>query len=522
MAFDLIIRGGEVIDGTGSEPVLADVAVDDDRIVAVGQLSDAEAGREIDARGMVVAPGFIDVHNHSDGWLLKEKNFQCKTLQGFSTEVIMADGISYAPVSRENWREWIHYLRPLNGLSMQDYDGWETLGEYMQRLDGCTAQNVATHVPYANVRALVNGFGPRPIDDSQQPRIRKLIEREMDAGAVGLSTGLDYIAQNFSTTDELVDACLPVAERGGFYVTHVRYKRTLLPALEEAFEIGRRAQIPVHISHLKIHDPPSHEEVFEVIDKAEADGVEVTFDVYPYQSGSTMLNYILPYEIWENGPLAATAMMADPVTAKRVLDAVDAYRRDLDQLRLAWVHGNLRRDQVGKTLRQIVDASGKPVADALLDLLIEENMAVLCVVNEGDDALVEPMLQHRRCMIGTDGIYQPGGHVHPRVYGSSGRFLGELVRDKKLMSLAEAIYKMTGLPAWRFGLAGRGELKEKNFADLVVFDPAEIQGPASYEDPCQYTRGVRHLLVNGQPVVVDGEAIEMEASPPGRYLKYRQ
>jgi N-acyl-D-amino-acid deacylase len=520
VAFDLIVRGGEVIDGTGGQPFRADVAIHGDRIVAVGQFQDAEAGRVIDASGMVVAPGFIDVHNHSDGWLLKEKNFQCKTLQGFSTEVLMADGISYAPVDRDNWREWIHYLRPLNGLSLQDYDGWETLGDYMQRLDGRTAQNVATHVPYANIRALVNGFGSRPIDDSQAVRIRRLIEREMDAGAVGLSTGLDYIAQNFSTTDELVDACRPVAERGGFYVTHVRYKRTLIPALEEAFEIGRRAQIPVHISHLKIHDPPSHEEVFAAIERAEGDGVEVTFDVYPYQSGSTMLNYILPYEIWEDGPLAATAKMADPVVGRRVIDAVNAYRRDLDQLRLAWVHGNNRPDQLGMTLQQIVEESGKSAADALLDLLIGANLAVLCVVDEGDDTLVEPMLQHPRCMIGTDGIYQPGGHVHPRVYGSSGRLLGELVRDKKLMSLAEAVHKMTGLPAWRFGLTGRGEIKADNFADLVVFDPEEIQGTATYEHPCQYTRGVKHLIVNGQSVVSDGDALTMEESPPGRFLKY--
>jgi len=521
VTFDLIVRGGEVVDGTGKEPVAADVAINGDRIVAVGQLADAEAGRVIDASGMVVAPGFIDVHNHSDGWLLKEPNFKCKTLQGFSTEVLMADGISYAPVDQSNWREWIHYLRPLNGLSLSDYDGWETLGDYMQRLDRRTAQNTATHVPYANVRALVNGFGSRPIDDSQAVRIRKLIEREMDAGAVGLSTGLDYIAQNFSTTDELVEACLPVAERGGFYVTHVRYKKTLLPAMEEAFEIGRRAKIPVHISHLKIHDPPSHEEVFAAIERAEAEGLEVTFDVYPYQSGSTMLNYILPYEIWEDGPLAATAKMADPVVGRRVMDAVNAYRRDLDQLRLAWVQGHDRRDQVGMTLDQIVDQSGKSAADTLLDLLIEENLGVLCVVDEGDDALVEPMLQHPRSMLGTDGIYQPGGHVHPRVFGSSGRFLGELVREKKLMSLAEAVHKMTGLPAWRFGLTGRGEIKADNYADLVVFDPLTIEGPASYDDPCQYTRGVKHLLVNGQSVVSDGEAVELKEPRPGRFLKYR-
>ncbi len=522
MTFDLVIRGGEIIDGSGADRWQGDIGINDDRIAAVGELENAEAGAVIDARGMVVTPGFIDVHNHSDGWQLKEPNFQSKTLQGFSSEVLMADGISYAPVDRHNWRDWIHYLRALNGLVQSDYDGWESISDYMQRLDRRTSQNVIAHIPYANIRALVNGFGVRPIDDSQIVRMRNLIEEEMEAGAVGLSTGLDYICQCFSDTDELVQACEPVAKAGGIYVTHVRYKKTLLPALEEAFEIGKRAGLPVHISHLKIHDPPSHEEVFELIDRAEADGVEVTFDVYPYQSGSTMLSYLLPYDIWEDGPLAATAKLADPVIASRVKTAFEAYRRDLDQLRVAWLPGHDRQADIGKTLQQVVDESGKPMADALLDLLIDQHLTVLCVIDEGDDALVEPMLAHRRCMLGTDAIYQPGGHVHPRAYGSSGRMLGTLVREKGLMTLETAVHKMTGFPARRFGMLDRGEIQRGFFADLAIFDPELIAGTASYDDPCQPTVGIRELLVNGQAVVAAGEAVEPGEQAPGRWLKYQR
>lgn len=522
MTFDVIVRGGEIIDGSGADRFQGDVGINDDRITAVGDLSEAESATVIEATGMVVTPGFVDVHNHSDGWQLKYPQFESKTLQGFSTEVLMADGISYAPVNEHNWRDWIHYLRGLNGLVQSDYDGWETISDYMGRLDRRCSQNLIAHIPYANIRALVNGFGVRPIDDSQVLRMRSLIKEEMEAGAVGLSTGLDYICQCFSDTDELVQACEPVADAGGIYVTHVRYKKTLIPALEEAFEIGRRTGVPVHISHLKIHDPPSHDEVFEAIEKAVAHGVDVSFDVYPYQSGSTMLNYLLPYDIWENGPLAAAGMLADPVIRGRVRTAFEAYRRDLDQLRLAWLPGHARRGDIGKTLQQLVDESGKPMADALIDLLIDQNMTALCVINEGDDALIEPMLAHPRAMLGTDAIYQPGGHVHPRAYGSTGRMLGTLVREKNVMSLETAIHKMTGFPAARFGLVDRGEIQRGFFADLVVFDPDRIAGEATYDQPCQPTEGIEYLLVNGQAVVADGQPIQPDEEAPGRWLKYRR
>ncbi|MGH7202170.1 MAG: amidohydrolase family protein, partial [Planctomycetaceae bacterium] len=241
--FDLLIRGGEVIDGARSRRSKADVGVRGDRIAAVGELSEADARRVIDAAGKVVAPGFIDVHNHSDGWLLRTPHLTPKTLQGFTTEILAADGISYAPVDEHTATDWLFYLRSLDGLRLEDYRGWRTLREYLDCIAGRNVQNAAAHVPYANVRALSCGFGPAAPDDFQMRQIQSEIRRAMDEGAVGLSTGLDYIVQFRATTDELIAACRPVAEAGGLYATHMRYKIGLLPALEEAFEIGRRSGV---------------------------------------------------------------------------------------------------------------------------------------------------------------------------------------------------------------------------------------------------------------------------------------
>src|SRR5687768_10048295 len=215
--FDLLIQNGTIIDGTRKPRFAGDVGIRGDRIEAVGSVGSAATRRTIDARGKIVAPGFIDVHNHSDGWLLKHANFWPKTSQGFTTEVLMADGISYAPVDERTWRQWFYYLRSLNGLRLEDYRGWRSIADYMQLLDGGTAQNVATHIPYANVRTLSCGFGRNPPDDYQMRSIQAEIRAGMEAGAVGLSTGLDYLAQCFSSTDELVAACRAMAPYNGLY-----------------------------------------------------------------------------------------------------------------------------------------------------------------------------------------------------------------------------------------------------------------------------------------------------------------
>jgi N-acyl-D-amino-acid deacylase len=531
--FDLLLSGGTVIDGTGSPRSAADVAVTGDRIAAVGRLAGASAARTIDCTGRIVAPGLIDVHNHSDGWMLACPHQTWKTSQGFTTEVLMADGISYAPVSEQNWRQWLYYLKSLNGLTLDQYTGWRTLADYMALLDGRNVQNAAFHVPYANVRALACGHGrTQPADDFQLRTIREEIRRGMDAGAVGLSTGLDYIEQHYATTDELVAACAAIEPYGGLYVTHVRYKAGLLPALREAVEIGRRAGVKVHISHLKGTSEQEVQEVLTLLDGARRD-VDLSFDVYPYQRGSTMLNYLLPYEVWQDGPLGVLGNLDRPETRARFRAGLDALAVPLDQITIAWSAVVLREGEapaepragesprpmvgglIGKTLAEFIEERGKPIEEALIDLLIDSNLATLMVVGPFDkDQLVEPLVAHDLAILGSDGIYFPGGHVHPRVFGSAGRWLGPLVRDRKVQSLEQAVHKASGKSAARYGLGGRGVIREGAFADLIVFDEKTISDRATYNQPQQECVGVETVIVNGRQI-----RPSIDKSLPGRVLK---
>lgn len=522
LPFDVLIRSGTVIDGTKRPRFQADVGIRGDRIAGLGELGDVPATSTIDARGKIVAPGLIDVHNHSDGWMLKTPHLTPKTKQGFTTEVLMADGISYAPVNEHTAQEWLFYLRALDGLRLDEYRGWQSLGEFVELIDGRNVQNAATHLPYANVRSLVCGFGRQHVDDFQMRSIQAEIRTGMSQGAVGLSTGLDYIVQCFSTTDELVEACRAVAEFDGLYVTHMRYKKGLLPALQEAVDIGRRAGVRVHISHLKPQSPRQADEVLAYIDDVARNEVDFSFDLYPYQPGSTMLSYLLPYEVWEDGPTAALGKLGDATVRARFRQGLKSYGLDLDHIRLAWVAGKENARHQGKCLKEYVDAVGHPPEEVLADLLIEERLAVLLVFDKGDDAAVDPFLQHDRSMIGTDGIYTEDGPIHPRMYGSAGRVLGSCVRDRKLFSLEEAVYKLSGFAAERFGLANRGVVREGAYADLVVFDADGIADHATYVNPRQHTAGVEAVLVNGVAVIADSTPVEsLGDALPGRFLNFR-
>lgn len=517
--FDLLLRGGTVIDGTGSPRVPADVGILADRIDAIGDLAGAQAARTIDCSGLIVAPGLIDVHNHSDGWMLTQPHQTWKSIQGFTTEVLMADGIGYAPVSESNWRQWLHYLRSLNGLMLADYRGWRSIADYLSLLEGRNVQNAATHVPYANVRTLACGFGPAPPDDYQMRQIQAEIRQGMEAGAVGLSTGLDYISQCWASTDELVAACSTIKPFDGLYVTHVRYKLGLLPALQEAVEIGRRADVRVHISHLKGTSEREVEEVLAFLDAARKQ-VDLSFDVYPYQRGSTMLNYLLPYEVWEDGPLAVLSKLDAREIRARFRAGLDALALPLDQITIAWSAATYGERLAGLSLAEFVAQQNRPIEEALTDLLIDSNLATLLVLGSPNDHLVEPLIKHDLAILGSDGIYFSGGHVHPRVFGSAGRWLGPLVRDRKLFSLEDAIHKASGKAATRFGLPERGMIRKAAAADLFVFNAAQIVDRATYTNPAQLTTGVEHVLIGGRLVIESGAPVENLPQPlPGRFLR---
>jgi N-acyl-D-amino-acid deacylase len=519
--FDLVIRGGTIVDGSRKKGYSADIGIQGDKISAIGKIESNQGQRVIDATGKVVAPGFVDTHNHSDAWLLKTPHLYSKTSQGFTSEVIMADGISYAPVQRGNIYEWIYYLRGLNALRYEEYKGWESLGEYMAQLDRKNVQNSITHIPYANVRVNACGFGRAQPDDFQMRAMRREVEQGIEQGAVGLSTGLDYIVQCWASTDELVEVSKPLAQVQGLYVTHMRYKMGTLQALQEAVEIGKRAGVPVHISHLKGTTPGDIEAILNYIDTVAVHEVDFSFDVYPYLPGSTMLNYLLPYDVWDTGPIGVVERLRRPDVRARFAKSLEHLR--LDATHIAWVAGKENSKHQGKMLSEYVDEVGLEPVDALLNLLIEENLAVLLVMHQGDDDLIEPFLAHEKYMIGTDGIYHEDGAVHPRQYGSTGRILGTWVRERQRLSLEDAIYKLAGYPAERFGLANRGQLREGWFADVVVFDAIQIQDRATFENPHQVNSGMEHVIVNGVAIVQNGDPNEELTGPlPGRALRFKK
>jgi N-acyl-D-amino-acid deacylase len=513
---DLLIRGGEIIDGQKTPRYQADVGVQGDRIAVVGNLNSAEAITVIDATDMVVAPGFIDVHTHSDAVLLSTPHLVSKTMQGFTTEFLMLDGISYAPLSRHTAASWIQYLRPLDGLRFEQYSGWETIAQYMALLHERTAQNVATFVPYGNVRTLALGFGERTPNDYQLADIQGLVSQGMAEGAAGLSTGLDYVDQCFASTDELVAAARGMRAQHGIYVTHVRYARGTLDGVREAVEIGRRAGVPVHISHLKGDSEADAEAIIDYIDLVAINEVDFSFDVYPYMSSSTMLQYLLPLEFWTDGVMAAYGKLADPVLRDRFQRKLDRYH--LEDVTIAWVASRHNSKYHGESLADYVAATGRRAADALCDLLLEEGMAVLLVFHRQEDGLEAAFLEHPCYMMGSDGIYFPDAALHPRQFGSGARLLGHYARRKRLFSLEDAVYKMSGFPAARFKLRGRGVIRVNNYADLVVFNPDTINDRATFDNPRRLAQGVEHVLVNGKPIIFDGEVVA--GATPGRYLQF--
>ena len=326
---------------------------------------------------------------------------------------------------------------------------------------------------------LACGWGRAPADDTQINLMRHDAATAMAEGAVGLSTGLDYVAQCFSTTDEIARVTEAIAPHG-VYVTHVRYKEGTVRGIKEAVEIGRRAGVPVHISHLKAPTAALADEILSYVDNVAVNEVDFTFDIYPYLPGSSLLAMLLPYEVWEQGPLAAPARLREPLIRQRFAALLKADHYELDRITIAWTASRDNAAWRGRTVAEYVDQSGKPAAEAICDFLLEEHFAVTMVIDTGDDRLVEPFVKHPKQMVGSDGIYFADGVIHPRMYGTATRLLGPLVRDRRLFSLEEAVYKLSGFPAARFGLTDRGVIREQNVADLVVFDPATIADRATF------------------------------------------
>lgn len=519
--FDLVLTGGRVVDGTGTPWFRADVAIRGDRIAAVGALGRAEARQRLDVAGKVVAPGFIDMHVHADLALLADPLHEAAIRQGVTTYLLGQDGVAMAPASPDTLAYMRRYTAGFSG-PFEVPDRWSTMAEYLACFDRRTAVNVACLVPNGNVRMDAMGLETRPPAPDELRRMRAVVRQAMEEGAVGLSSGLDYIPSRYATTEELVELCRELAPFGGVYVTHMRgySPDTVLGAMDEVFRIAREAGIAVHISHFN----SQAELVLPRLDAARAGGVDVTFDLYGYLAGSTILGMVaLPPWVQEGGPEPTLGRLADPAVRKRLRDeGFTGPRGPFGEVRLSYVEAPAYRAYEGLTIAEAASrATGRSdpggLMDFVCDVLVASDLAVGCVVphQQRGEADVRAMMRHPAMMGGSDGIFA-GGHPHPRGWGCFVRYLGHYVREARTWTVEEAVQHLAALPARRLGLVNRGLIRPGMAADLVVFDPTRIADRATYEDGRQPATGVTHVLVNGEPVLLDGDRTPAR---PGRALR---
>ena len=524
--YDLLITGGRVIDGTGTPWYWADVAVQDDRIVEMGPLVGSAARRIVKANGRIVCPGFIDVHTHSDLVPLVNPLQESKIRQGVTTEVVGHDGLGLAPVTPRTAAMLRDQLAGLNGRPDVDWD-WSTVTTYLDRFDHQVAVNITMLVPHGTVRMAVMGMENRAPTRGEMGQMKRLVDQGMREGAIGLSAGLTYAPAMFATDDEMVELCKALVPYHGFYCTHHRnYGMEALKAYHDSIEIGRRAGVPVHLTHCHLGYPVNKgraPELLAAIDQARAEGVEVTMDTYPYLAGSTYLHAFLPAWMHEGGSEATLVRLKLPDIHQRLRQEMEVTGSDgfsgvpmgWEMIQIAGIFGDHDPTLVGMFLPGAAARAGQTPYDFFVDLLVQTHLGVSCLVHNGNEENVQTILQHPAHVVSSDGILV-GERPHPRGYGAHVKFLAHYVRDMGLLSWEEGIRKMTSAAARRIGCLDRGIIRPGLMADLVVFDPDALCDTATYENPRSYPEGVPFVAVNGTLVVEEGKAT---GATPGRALR---
>ena len=518
--YDLIIRHGQVVDGSGRAGFTGDIAIKNDRIARIGNLRNAKAAREIDARGQVVAPGFIDMLGQSEQYVLIDPRVMSKVMMGVTTE-ITGEGESIAPLNDRILKEQEDFNRRFN-LTVD----WRTLDQYFNRLSKQGAGvNLGTFVGATQIREYVIGYDNRPPTAAELEQMKNLVAAAMKDGALGLSTSLQYVPARFAKTDEIVELAKVARQYGGIYITHQRSEANAIDdSMKEVFEIARRANIPAEIWHFKTAYQKNWGRMPEMLRRialARRQGLKITADVYPYIAGSTSLSACLPPWALEGGTDRMIGRLKDPATRERLKNEISTDPKDWENIYLgsggpggiligAVTNRELENWQ-GKRLAEIAAAQNKDPLDALLDFIIADHGqtgAIFFMMQESD---MQAALKSPFVTFCTDSGARAkdgplaGSKSHPRGWGSYPRILGRYVRDEKLLPLELAIHKMTGLPASNVGLKQRGLLRPGYFADVTIFDPKTVIDRATFEDPNQYPVGINFVIVNGQIEVDNGE-----------------
>jgi N-acyl-D-amino-acid deacylase len=532
-AYDLVIRNGKIVDGTGNPWFHGDLAVKGAKIAAMGKIAPGAGQREIDAKGLVVAPGFVDAHSHSEFTLLQDGDAQSKIRQGVTTEVL-GESSSPGPFQGE-----LFFPR---GIKVKDkVENWSTLGGYFDAVErGGISTNVASYVGLGNIWRCVMGNSHKRPTPAQMEKMKDLVDEAMRNGAAGLSCCLAQAPDSLASTDDVVELCKVVARHGGIFCTHIRTEGVeVFDAIREAIEIGRRAGVTVEILHVKIADQKCWgrmNEIVKLVDDARRQGINVGANVYPYTRGNNNLVSIIPPWAHEGGMARMLTRLKDPADRSRI-------KKEIQEGIPGWynhytaVGGDWSRMLVsgsgsfsGLTMDRILEArrkSKKPAPDPLddfLDFLAEQGGSVSTVYDHHTEKDMNLAMIQPWCSIGSDGLALATsgptrqGHAHPRSFGTFPRVLGVYVREKGLLSLEVAVRKMTSQNAAKLGIFDRGLLRPGNWADITLFDPEKIIDRATYAEPFQYSEGVEFVLVNGQMVLDRGKHT---GARPGRALRHQ-
>lgn len=520
--YDWVIRGGAVYDGSGGAPFTGDVAIQGDRIAALGPRLDGRGSAEIDARGLAVAPGFINMLSWAIWPLIEDGRSQSEIRQGVTLEV-MGEGASMGPILSEAAAQLVLDMR---GDIERDI-AWTTLGEYLVYLEARgVSTNIASFVGAGTVRANAVGLENRPATPAELDHMRQQVRQAMAEGAVGLSAALIYVPGCFASTEELVALAQVVAESGGLYISHIRDEsERLLEAVDELIAIARAANVAAEIYHLKASGRAHWgklDAVIEKIEAARAEGLRVTADMYTYPASSTSLDASLPLWAQEGGVEAMLARLQDPNARAQVKRDLVLMGDRAENVLLVGFKSDALKPLIGKTLAEVAALRGVSPVDAMMDLIVEDRGHISAVYFTMSEDNLRKQIARPWVSFCSDGASMAAEGVflksstHPRAYGSFARLLGRYVRDEKILPLEEAIRRLTSLPAATLRLDRRGALKAGHFADVVVFDPATVQDHATYANPHQYATGVAHVFVNGAPVIRDGEHT---GATPGRAVR---
>ena len=518
--FDVIIRNGTVLDGSGEPGIQADIGIWADTIAAIGDLSASTSSLEVDAAGLHVAPGFINMLSWANVSLLVDGRSQSDLRQGVTLEV-MGEGRSMGPLNPK--------MKNKMQEGQQDYTyevSWNTLGEYLQHLeDQGVSTNVTSFVGNGTLREYVMGYENRPPSQDEMDQMKELLREAMEEGAVGLSTSLLYVPSGHASTEEIISLAREASAYGGMYISHVRNEEdSLLHSIRELIQIADAADIRSEVYHFKASGQDNWhllDSAIAMIDEAREHGLHITTDMYMYNASSTGLNVLFPAWAREGGHSQTMAYLEDPVKrAKMIREA--QFHVPAENILLVGFKNRELRSLIGKTLAEVAESRGLTPAEAMAELIYEDDSRIQVVYFSMDKENVKKKLALPYMVACSDaGSYTNEGvflsqSTHPRAYGSFARLFAHFVREEKVISLEEGVRRLTSLPAANLRLQGRGMLREGNFADVVVFDADQIQDHATFEEPHQYATGVTHVFVNGVRVIADGQHT---GAKPGRFVK---